>query len=55
MQIMLTNYFLYAKLECENKSLLYDFTTHECVSECPCGFAPFRLHHTAYCRAGWLR
>ena len=42
----------FAKLECDDKSQLYDFTTHNCVSECPCGFFPFRLHHTAYCRAG---
>ena len=46
---MLTHF--YANLECEDKSQLYDFTTRECVYECPtCGFAPFRLHHTAYCR-----
>ena len=55
MFIMNTNLhadLIFAKLECEDKSQLYDFTTHECVSECPCGFAPFRLHHTAYCAAG---
>ena len=41
----------YPILECEDKSQLYDFTTHKCVYECPaCGFAPFRFHHTAYCR-----
>ena len=47
---MLTQFF--NKLECEDKSQLYDFTTHKCVSECPCGFIPFRRHHTAYCAAG---
>ena len=38
--------------DCDDKSQLYDFTTHKCVSQCPCGYAPFRKHHTAYCEPG---
>ena len=37
--------------ECDDPSLLYDFATHECVSQCSCGYAPFRRHSTAYCEA----
>ena len=40
--------------DCDDKSQLYDFTTHKCVSQCPCGHAPFRKHHTAYCEPGKL-
>ena len=39
-------------VECDDPSLLYDFVTHECVSQCSCGHVPFRRHSTAYCEAG---
>ena len=31
---------------------MYDFSIHDCVSQCPCGYTPFRQHSTAYCEAG---
>ena len=40
--------------DCDDKSQLYDFTTHKCVPQCPCGYAPFRKHHTSYCEPGTL-
>ena len=47
------NFFLLILFaDCDDKSQLYDFTTHKCVSQCPCGYAPFRKHHTAYCEPG---
>ena len=52
-----SNDFMYLFLvhaECENELQLYDFTTHECVSRCPCGYALFRSHSTSYCEAGKL-
>ena len=30
---------------------MYDFSVHDCVSQCPCGYTPFRRHSTAYCEA----
>ena len=30
-------------------SQVYDFSVHGCVSQCPCGYTPFRQHNTAYC------
>ena len=49
LMVMMYNIFI---VECDDPSLLYDFATHECVSQCSCGHVPFRHHSTAYCEAG---
>ena len=38
--------------ECDDKAQLYVFSVYDCVSQCPCGYAPFHQHSTAYCEAG---